>query len=705
MKRFQITAFSILVLLVVGLLLGGSVNTRAGGDVAAVSLGIDASERLVIRLYYQSQAELDAVAGSLDIWEVHRNEGYVLAAVTPSERDWLAVSGYRVETDAEHTAILHSPTAALDPRYYYFDSNYNNSLGRYIIGDGINAGFLDSIAAAYPDLTELIDIGNAWQGNNGYHLRDMWVLRITNEDPAYGDPLDKPAFFLMAEIHAREVATPELAIRYIAYLTSGFDGQGGYGLDPDVTWMVNHHVIYVLVMQNPDGHVPNEADTSAYRRKNMNNLDGCTDPYSWGVDLNRNHSFLWGCCGGSSGSPCSETYRGNAEASEPETYAFQDFIQTVIPDVNGPNDNWTIGDTSPITTTGFFISLHSYSDEILWPWYLPGYPPAPNQDQMEDIGRKMADIDPFYEPTGTIGYTVDGSANYWTYGILGIPAFTFEVGPAYGSCGDFFPAYGCIDGIDGMPRDFWAENRPVFIYATKIARQPYLVAYGPDTENVAVDPPMAIPGEPVALTATVLDNRYSSDPLQPVLGAEYFIDAPGVDGTGIPMSPSDGAWGETNEPVEAVVDTTGLTPGQHYILVHGRNNNGIWGPFTAVFLNIEEPGYALQLSPGSAQGSALPGTTVDYTFSLANLGSFSDTYTVTITSTWQTVAPAVIGPVAPGDSISLPVSVAIPSDAPNGMVDIATLQVTSQGDPLKFAEAVITTTSVWLVSFLPLTVK
>ena len=49
------------------------------------------------------------------------------------------------------------------------------------------------------------------------------------------------------------------------------------------------------------GHRVDEEDTSAYRRKNMDNDDGCPYADSWGIDLNRNHSFLWGCCGGSSG--------------------------------------------------------------------------------------------------------------------------------------------------------------------------------------------------------------------------------------------------------------------------------------------------------------------------------------------------------------------------------------------------------------------
>jgi murein tripeptide amidase MpaA len=415
-----------------GILAGSSPTEASIKTSQDIQLQAENTDRLGVRVYYTSLDNLDAIASSLDIWENHRQEGYILASVYPAQRDWLEASGYRVEVDEETTTLLQSPQAALDPRYYYFDDEYFNSYGRYVVD------FLQNTQTLYPNLTELFDIGNAWQGNNGGYLRDMWVLRITSEDPAYGAIEDKPVFFIMAEIHAREVTTPELAVRYVKYLTSGYLDFGGYDIDADVTWLVNHNAVYVLVMQNPDGYRINEQEISNYRRKNMDNDDGCSSPSTWGVDLNRNHSFLWGCCGGSSGDPCDPTFRGVFRASEPETSAFQDYIQTLIPDQNGPNGDDVIGETAPLTTTGIFVSLHSYSDEILWPWFLPGYPDSPNQQQMEDIGRKMSAIDTHYSPAGTVGYTVDGSANYWVYGKLGIPAYTFETGPQFGSCGNFF---------------------------------------------------------------------------------------------------------------------------------------------------------------------------------------------------------------------------------------------------------------------------
>lgn len=535
------------------------------------------AEPVVIQLYVRDKAHLDAVAGNLDIWETHQEEGYVVAAVTVQQQRWLENLGYATVVDTFKTAQLQGDRAALDGRFYYFDQmSYTNPNRRYVVS------FLQTMNSTYPALTELYDIGNAWQ-----NARDILVLRITNEDPAFGDIADKPAFFLFSTVHAREVATPELAIRYIKHLLPGYNGEGGYGTDPDATWLVDRHVLYVLIMANPDGHLVNEMNTSADRRKNLNNTLCPTGRF--GVDLNRNHSFMWGCCDGSSPNPCDDTYRGSSAASEPETVAFQTFFASVMRDQNGSTGDYIIPPAAPETAMGIFISLHSYSDLVLWPWGFNGYGNSPNFTQLEAIGYKFAYFNG-YSPDGSIWYDVDGATDDWTYGRFGIASFTFEVGPDdYSSCGGFFPAYGCIEGTDGMSRNFWAENKPAFIYAHKIAATPYRTVYGPDTLTVSVTPPSGIPGAPIALQATITDRRYENSGLLPITAAEYFVDTPGDEGTGTSMTPTDGAWGSASEGVQATLDTSALTPGRHTVFVRGRNNQGKWGPYTAVFLNIETP--------------------------------------------------------------------------------------------------------------------
>jgi PKD repeat protein len=574
-NAYRSLSVALLVTLVAGLTLLSPARTpaAAAGQDTAIPNG-----RVVIRFDYANQAALDAAAAELDIWEVHRDRAYAVAAVSPDQYQWLLDLGYKLEIDVAKTERL-GVESKLDERYYYFDNFYPNAYNRYV------DEFLADVASGYGDIAELFDVGNSWQSNQpGGHLRDILVLRITNEDPAYGDIASKPAFFAHAQVHGREVATPELLIRYIKYLTSGYNDEGGYGIDPDVTWLVNHNVAYFLVMANPDGHYINEQNTGYYWRKNVDNDDGCTDPYSWGTDLNRNHPFKWGCCGGSSGQPCAETYRGPARASEPETTAFQNFFASVMLDQNGDNGDDEIPPAAPDSTTGTFLSLHSYADEVLWPWGFTTNPP-PNSAGLSTIGRKLGYLTGF-EPTGFL-YTVDGGTHDWVYGRFGIPAYTYEVGSGY-SCGDIIPAYGCIDGIDGMPRNFWGETWDSFVYLHKIARTPYVTGYGPDTQSVVVSPVSVPQGTPATLTANLADHRYGGDPVQPIAAAEYFVDTPGTDGTGTAMAPVDGSWGETSEDGTAAVDTSGLSVGSHYILVHAKGSNNKWGPFTAVFLTVTE---------------------------------------------------------------------------------------------------------------------
>jgi hypothetical protein len=664
------------------ILLGGFfldlTEPMAASDQVSPEYLSDRDQEIVVRLYFDSQEQLNAVSGGLDIWEVQHvpgigpASGYALAAIDPAQMAWLESIGYRVEIDQEHTELLNTPEAVLDPRYYYFDDYFNNPNNRYI------KNFVQDTNTAYPDLTELLDIGDAWLSTQpgGYH-RDIWVLRISNEDPAFGDIASKPPFFLFANVHAREVSTPEMAIRYIKYLTEGYNGQGGYNVDPDVTWLVNHHATYILVSENPDGRVKNEQNTGAYWRKNVDNDDGCQ--YNYGVDLNRNSSFKWGCCGGSSGDPCSEVYRGPSRASEPEISAFQAFAAQIFSDWNGNNGDDEIGQASPDDTPGLFISLHSYQDEILWPFGFNQYG-APNYNQLKTIGRKLALITTVMDPTGFL-YTVDGSNDDWVYGKLGIASFTYEIGPTWGSCGDFFPAYGCQDGIDGMPRNFWAEMGPSFVYANKIAGSPYTTAYGPDAVELSVTPDDVPGGVPVDLTGVIQDTRFGSDATYPIAAAEYFIDAPGEDSTGVAMSSSDGSWGEKKEDVEAVVDTSTLSEGKHYILVHGMNDQGKWGPFTAVFLNVSTPSYGVMLSPESAAGQADPGNIVTYNLQVKNIGLNADSYNISVESAWEYSAPSTIGPLAPGEVTVFEVQVTISADAMHGESDTAIITVTSQYRP------------------------
>jgi hypothetical protein len=323
-------------------------------------------------------------------------------------------------------------------------------------------------------------------------------------------------------------------------------------------------------------------DTSPYYvRKNANYTDGCTywgDGPGLGTDLNRNFPFLWGCCGGSSGSACNEVYRGHAAGSEPEIQAITTTLSALFPDQRGPG----IGDPAPVTTTGVIQSVHTVAELNLYPWGWTDNP-TPNGADMANIARHMSAVN-----AGGNGYTacqpgvclynVDGGSFDWQYGELGVPSFSTELGGS-----GFLPDYSEIEGL-------WLDNKGMLIYLAKIARTPYLLAHGPDASNAAGSPVTVTQGVTLTINATInyawTGNAFS----QNVAAAELYVDTPPwAGGTPVAMTAADGAFSGPTEAVTGQVPTLSLAPGRHIVFVRGRGVNDYagyqsWGLVTATFV-------------------------------------------------------------------------------------------------------------------------
>jgi PKD repeat protein len=525
--------------------------------------GTSLESPVVARVYYADRADLDRLANRLDVWDVKHTEGYLLALLSPAEYDQLVREGYRLEIDTLRTAELSLPHETLP-------GQGTDSIPGYPCYRTVEETYaaMQALAAAYPEMVTWIDIGNSWEkvqagGQPGY---DIYALRINN--PAIPSP--KPTFFLMAEIHAREYVTAETAARFAEYLL------GNYGTDPDITWLLDYYTVYVVTMTNPDGR--KKAEAGNLWRKNTDSDDGCTDQYSWGVDLNRNHGFHWG---GADTYPCGETYQGPSAISEPETQAIQNYVINLFPDQRGPGDT----DPAPVDTTGTFVTLHSYSQLVLWPWGWTGTD-APNHVQLQTLGRKMAYFNGYTPQQSNDLYGTTGTSDDWAYGTLGIASYTYEMGT------DFF------QGCASFESTIYPDNLQALMAAYKSARRPYMEPAGPDALDVLATPGGATPGTEVVLSANLDDTRFENnngtEPTQDIAAAEYYIDTPPwiTDPAPVayPMTVVDGAFDENIEDVTATIDTTGLGLGRHTIFVRGLDADDNWGVVSAAFLYIVEPG-------------------------------------------------------------------------------------------------------------------
>ncbi|HKP51033.1 MAG TPA: M14 family zinc carboxypeptidase [Chloroflexia bacterium] len=592
---------------------------------------------LVMRIYFRDAAERDRLATEIGAEEASTRGGFLTKWGDLNLYNSLLTRGLRVEIDQEATRQANAYFAGDDS-----DTFYNG----YRTVEEMQA-FLDQKVAAYPLLAEKIDIGDSWCKThlgmctqpNSWSGFDLYVLHITNRNI----PGPKPVFWYDAGIHSREIATPEVAMRFINYLLDNYDSNA------DAHWLVDYQDIWVMPMLNPDGHHMNESNgqgTPTLHRRNADKDDGCSTYDQFGTDINRNFPFQWGCCGGSSPNPCDDVYRGPSQNSEEETQSMIARVRALIPDQRGPLES----DPAPLTTTGTLINMHSNAQQNLYPWgYTSNF--APNRTDLRNIGRHMSS--PNVQPVGNgyeycqnteCLYIVDGDEKNWAYGELGIPAYSLELSGA-----NFFPPYNCLDnaGCTSSGLGIWPENRGALLHHSKIARTPYLLTRGPDANTVATSPMTVTQGTSSQLTASLNYNWMGSDGqvnayLQNIAAAEYYIDTPPwAGGTGIPMAPTDGTFNSPTEGAQATIDTSSIPVGRHIIFVRGRGVTDYggfqsWGPITAEWLTVTAGGSPTPTSTPFTP-TAIPTNT---TGPSATNTTIPPTATRTRTSTATTVPPS-----------------------------------------------------------------
>jgi len=163
---------------------------------------------------------------------------------------------------------------------------------------------MDAVEAGFPSICRVVDLTEQYGTRATFEGRHIVAIKIS--DQVIEDE-DEPAFLLVGAHHAREIVTPIVALYAIEQFTQQ------YGLDPAITALVDEYEIWVVPVWNPDGY-EYVFTTDNYWRKNRRDFGEGV-----GVDLNRNYPFGWDAVCGGSTAITSQTYRGPAAASEPET--------------------------------------------------------------------------------------------------------------------------------------------------------------------------------------------------------------------------------------------------------------------------------------------------------------------------------------------------------------------------------------------------
>lgn len=99
---------------------------------------------------------------------------------------------------------------------------------------------MNALCGKYPDLIRSQEIGRTHQGKP--------IFAYTLTDSRKGAASDKPGFFVIAQLHAREPIASQTALYFMTYLLEN------YGKDATVTALLDTRTAYVVPQANPDGN-------------------------------------------------------------------------------------------------------------------------------------------------------------------------------------------------------------------------------------------------------------------------------------------------------------------------------------------------------------------------------------------------------------------------------------------------------------------
>nr|XP_033813517.1 carboxypeptidase B [Geotrypetes seraphini] len=254
------------------------------------------------------------------------------------------------------------------------------------------AAWTASIAAENPELVSRSQIGTSYEG------RPMYLLKVGKSGS------NKNAIFMDCGFHAREWISPAFCQWFVK------EAVNNYGIDSEITNLLNNLDFYILPVLNIDGYVYTWTNNRMWRKTRSKNANSSCI----GTDPNRNFNAGW-CTVGASNRPCDDTYCGPAPESEKETKALADFIR------------------SKHSVIKAYLTIHSYSQMLLFPY---SYKNSVTKDHTElnSLAKAaVSQLNSLYNTRYTYGsgaatiYLAAGGSDDWAYD-LGIKySFTFEL--------------------------------------------------------------------------------------------------------------------------------------------------------------------------------------------------------------------------------------------------------------------------------------
>lgn len=299
----------------------------------------------------------------------------------------------------------------------YYAAQYNGeTMGGFLTYSELNDA-MDSLVDAYPNYIMMSQIGSS------HYDSAIFAIKVSDN---VQQQEDEPEVLITGLTHAREPIGGAICIDFAEWLMDN------YGSDPQATEIVNERQVWIVPCVNPDGYLYNQQTNpggGGMWRKNRRNNGG-----SYGVDNNRNYTYMWGYNNqGSSPDPSSQTYRGPWAGSEPENQAIMEFCQA---------HNFV-----------FAIHYHSGSTAVLHAYGYDNGAFTPEQDYYHTVAESLATFTGYDDVgcTWQIMYQSNGNAYDYSYGEQVTKNKIFGFVP---ESGPFWPSVGQIPGLVNSHRNY-----------------------------------------------------------------------------------------------------------------------------------------------------------------------------------------------------------------------------------------------------------
>lgn len=214
------------------------------------------------------------------------------------------------------------------------------------------------LEAMFPSVANMSSIGKSYEGHDIYALR----VGAPSEDGETSGP--RKTILITGGLHGREwISTSSANYLLWSAVTT-------YGTDSMMTKLLKHFDVVFIPVLNPDGYEYTwKVDRLWRKSRQPTKMRFCR-----GLDLDHTFSHGWDA-GGQASDPCSESYGGEQPFQAVEAAALA---------------RWARNETEHGVNFVAFLDLHSYSQQVLYPYAYTCSLEPPNLENLEELAVGLA---------------------------------------------------------------------------------------------------------------------------------------------------------------------------------------------------------------------------------------------------------------------------------------------------------------------------